>query len=252
MRFVLYNVRYGTGSGIHYHLPVPYSGCLRRTEGAFLRIAEYVAKLSPDIVGLVEADLGSFRQNGCCQPGTMASKMGGTHFSACQYRPGAALSRTPLLKSQGNAVVTKLPVLSTTAHSFRRGIKRSLLEVEFDEFILYLVHLSLGYRVRTKQIAELAERCAAAEKPMIVAGDGNTYAGRREFYPLIKALRLRNANAENLPTYPSSMPTLPLDFVLYSRGIVVDEFRVPRVRFSDHLPVVCDFRVLPRGEGRTP
>ncbi|HCL79565.1 MAG TPA: endonuclease, partial [Synergistaceae bacterium] len=64
--------------------------------------------------------------------------------------------------------------------------------------------------------------------------------------------RLRNANAENLPTYPSSMPTLPLDFVLYSRGIVVDEFRVPRVRFSDHLPVVCDFRVLPRGEGRTP
>lgn len=249
MRLVLYNVRYGTGSGIRYHFPVPYSGCFRKTENTFLRIAKYVEKLSPDVVGLVEADLGSFRQNGCCQPGTMASRIGGTFFSACQYRPGAALSRTPLLKCQGNAVVARLPVVSTTAHSFRRGIKRSVLEVEFQDFVLYLVHLSLGYRVRKMQIAELAEMAPTVWKPLLVAGDGNAYSGEKEFYPLMKKARLRSANTKNLPTYPSSMPALPLDFVLHSKGITIEDFQVPRVRFSDHLPVVCDFTVTSKREG---
>ena len=45
MRLVLYNIRYGTGSGWRYHFPFPYSGCLRRTAGRFGAISDYLSKL---------------------------------------------------------------------------------------------------------------------------------------------------------------------------------------------------------------
>ena len=36
---------------------------------------------------------------------------------------------------------------------------------------------------------------------------------------------------------------MELDFILYGAGIEVTDFRVPRVTFSDHLPLICDFEV---------
>jgi endonuclease/exonuclease/phosphatase (EEP) superfamily protein YafD len=36
---------------------------------------------------------------------------------------------------------------------------------------------------------------------------------------------------------------MELDFILHTRGIEVDSFAVPEVTFSDHRPLVCDFRV---------
>jgi endonuclease/exonuclease/phosphatase (EEP) superfamily protein YafD len=41
---------------------------------------------------------------------------------------------------------------------------------------------------------------------------------------------------------------MELDFILYSRGIEIDRFSVPNVTFSDHRPLLCDFRVT--GERR--
>jgi endonuclease/exonuclease/phosphatase family metal-dependent hydrolase len=51
-----------------------------------------------------------------------------------------------------------------------------------------------------------------------------------------------------MPTYPSRLPALALDFVLYTEGIEMKDFRVPRVGYSDHLPLVCDF--TPDGRSR--
>jgi endonuclease/exonuclease/phosphatase (EEP) superfamily protein YafD len=39
------------------------------------------------------------------------------------------------------------------------------------------------------------------------------------------------------------VPRIELDFILVTEGIEVSDFRVPDVRFSDHRPLVCDFRV---------
>ena len=76
---------------------------------------------------------------------------------------------------------------------------------------------------------------------MIVAGDLNTFWGENEIYLFMKAAGLKSANTERLPTYPSRAPRKELDFVLYQDGISVTGFEVPAVRFSDHLPLVCDF-----------
>ncbi|MBL3538996.1 endonuclease/exonuclease/phosphatase family protein [Aminivibrio sp.] len=241
MRLVLYNIRYGTGTGWGYHFPFPFSGCLRKTEGRFRRISDFISKLKPDLVGLVETDSGSYRQNGECQAELMAARLNADSVFACKYHHESIISRAPLLKSQGNAVVTILPILSSREHYLSRGVKRTLLEVEFRDFTLFLTHLSLGYGARKIQIGEVADRCRQAKKPVILAGDGNMYAGEKELRPLFRKGLFRNANDGNIPTYPSRLPSLALDFVLYSEGIEMKSFRVPRVRYSDHLPLVCDF-----------
>jgi endonuclease/exonuclease/phosphatase family metal-dependent hydrolase len=43
--------------------------------------------------------------------------------------------------------------------------------------------------------------------------------------------------------YPARRPRIELDFILYSRGIEIDSFEIPDVTYSDHRPLICDFRV---------
>ena len=78
-------------------------------------------------------------------------------------------------------------------------------------------------------------------KPVIVAGDFNTYWGDHELYLFMQAAGLSSANARGLPSYPSSSPRKELDFILHSTQIEVNRFEIPDVRFSDHLPLILRF-----------
>lgn len=243
MRIILYNIRYGTGTEWNYHLPVPFSGCLRRTYGRFRAITEYISNLSPDIVCLVEADSGSPRQSGVSQPEMLAGELGGQSVFASKYGENAFASRVPFLNCQGNAVASKLPVLSSKEHYLTRGFKRTLLEVEFERFNLFLMHLPLGHIARKSQLQEIAHICSDSKKPVVLAGDGNTYTGRKEIVPLMTKLGLKSVDMDFSPTYPSRSPVFFLDMVLCSSSITVKNTFVPKVSFSDHLPVVCDLEM---------
>jgi len=61
MRFLLYNGHDATGTGLHFNLPLPYSGYLKHTNNNFEKIVEFIKSTNPDIIGLVEVDFGSFR-----------------------------------------------------------------------------------------------------------------------------------------------------------------------------------------------
>ena len=78
---------------------------------------------------------------------------------------------------------------------------------------------------------------------LIVAGDFNTFWGDHEIFLFMEASGLRSANQLKLPSYPSRSPRKELDFILYSGGIEITHFEIPAVRFSDHLPLICDFRI---------
>jgi len=106
------------------------------------------------------------------------------------------------------------------------------------------VHLSLKYRHRHLQLRRLYDLICDTEKPVIVAGDFNTFWGENEIYLFMKAAGLQSANIRSLPSYPSRSPRKELDFVLYQDGIKMRHFEIPDVRFSDHLPLVCDFDVV--------
>ncbi|OPX38678.1 MAG: endonuclease, partial [Desulfobacteraceae bacterium 4484_190.2] len=62
MRFLLYNIRYAAGIGRHFHLPVPYSGYFKHTNGNLKKIVDFIKLVNPDITGLIEVDSGSISQ----------------------------------------------------------------------------------------------------------------------------------------------------------------------------------------------
>jgi endonuclease/exonuclease/phosphatase family metal-dependent hydrolase len=188
VRLVVYNIRYATGFGPAFHLPLPGAGYLRTNRRVLAGITEFLRRQDADVIA--------------------APRVHGERF-----------------------------------HYFDSGIKRLIIELELEEVSLFLVHLSLKYRHRQYQLRYLHELVEKSQKPVIVAGDFNTFWGTHELYLFKRAARLRSANLKNLATYPSNAPRAELDFVLVDERIEITEFSVPDIRLSDHRPLVCDFHV---------
>ena len=246
MRFLLYNIRYATGVGRGFHLPLPFMGYFRRTERNLDRITEFIDSMNPDIVGLVEVDIGSFRTRKRNQARTLARRISHDPVFQSKYGRGSITGMLPMLNKQGNALMTNQAIRSHRFHYLNNGVKRLVIEIELETVNIFLVHLSLRYRHRQDQLGDLHQMIAAAKKPVIVAGDFNVFRGDRELDLFKAAGHLKSANLKGQPSHPSRAPKRQLDYILHSRDIQVSQFFVPRVTYSDHVPLVCDFEVMSR------
>ena len=243
MRLLLYNIRYATGTGPAFHLPVPGAGYLRNNRQVLQQITDFVRDQAPDVVGLVEVDSGSIRSGMVNQAEFIANHLGWHSIYQCKYGTESLSQRLPIMRKQCNAFLAGPTVHGERFHYFDTGIKRLIIELELEDAVIFLVHLSLKYRHRQSQLRTLHDLVRAQRKPVLVAGDFNTYWGDHEIYLFMQAARLRSANTAGLPSYPSNSPRRELDFILYGEGIDVTGFSVPAVKYSDHLPLVCDFTV---------
>ncbi|MET0282535.1 MAG: endonuclease/exonuclease/phosphatase family protein [Steroidobacteraceae bacterium] len=243
MRLVVYNIRYATGFGPAFHLPVPGAGYLRSNRRVLDGLTEFLRRQDADIIGLIEIDIGSIRSGMVNQAEHIATSIG--HFSTyqCKYGTGSVNNFLPIVRKQANAFLAAPRVHGERFHYFESGIKRLIIELELEEVCVFLVHLSLKYRHRQYQLRYLHGLVEKANKPVIVAGDFNTFWGTHELYLFMRAARLRSANVKSIPTYPANAPRAELDFVLVDERIEVNDFRVPDIRLSDHRPLVCDFTV---------
>lgn len=243
MKFLLYNIRYGAGADPRFHMPLPYSGYFKRTTGNFALITEFIRSVRPDIIGLLEVDGGSFRARRRSQSEEIAQALGHYHVYESKYGRRSLAQRLPLLSKQGNAFLSSDEIHAQRFHYFSSGIKRLVLELELKDLVILLVHLSIKFRHRHYQLWELHSLIAEAKKPVIVAGDFNVFRGVREMQLFLAATGLKNANTDGHCSYPSWNPRRQLDFILHSPEIHISRFSMPRVTFSDHLPLVCDFEV---------
>jgi endonuclease/exonuclease/phosphatase family metal-dependent hydrolase len=243
MRLIVYNIRYATGTGPSFHLPVPGAGYLRSNRQVLDRITAFLKGLDPDIVGLIEVDTGSIRTGMLNQARFIADHLG--HYSTyqCKYGEDSLNQLVPIVRKQGNAFLAAPRVHGERFHYFDAGIKRLIIELELDDVAVFLVHLSLKFRHRHYQLRHLHQLIKRQTKPVIVAGDFNTFWGDHEIYLFMQAAGLRSANTEGRPSYPSRWPRKELDFILYGEGIEPLGFDLPAVTLSDHLPLVFDFAV---------
>ena len=243
MRLLVYNIRYATGTGPAFHLPVPGAGYLRSSRRVLEDITQFIRLENPDLVGLVEVDTGSIRTGMVNQAEYIANSLG--HYTAyeCKYGSDSINHLVPIVRKQSNALLASPSVTGERFHYFDTGIKRLIIELELDEVCVFLVHLSLKYRHRQYQLRTLYDLIAGVAKPVIVAGDFNTFWGTHEIYLFMRAAGLRSANTLGLPSYPARTPRVELDFILVSEGINVTAFRIPEVRYSDHRPLICDFEI---------
>jgi endonuclease/exonuclease/phosphatase family metal-dependent hydrolase len=244
LRLVVYNIRYATGTGPAFHLPLPGAGYLRSNRRVLNGLTEFLRQQDADIIGLIEVDTGSIRSGMVNQAEFIADALGHYSIYECKYGANSINQFLPILRKQSNAFLAAPRVEGERFHYFDSGIKRLIIELELDEVCVFLVHLSLKYRHRQYQLRYLHDLIQQAAKPVIVAGDFNTFWGTHELYLFQSATGLRSANPEGLPSFPARNPRAELDFVLVSPEIQVTGFQIPDVRLSDHRPLVCDFTVI--------
>ncbi len=243
MRLLLYNIRYAVGGGASMHMPLPGAGYVLGNQSVLPEITRFIKDVDPDIVGLIEVDTGSIRSRMVNQAEKIATDLQMNTSYETKYGSRSFNQILPIVRKQGNAFMAAQRVHGEKFHYFDTGIKRLIIELEMAEFAVFLVHLSLKYRHRHLQLRRLYDLIEVTEKPVIVAGDFNTFWGENEIYLFMRAAGLKSANVDGLPTYPSRAPRKELDFVLYQEGITVSSFEIPNVRLSDHLPLICDFEV---------
>jgi endonuclease/exonuclease/phosphatase family metal-dependent hydrolase len=243
MRLLLYNIRYGAGIGKHFHLPLPYCGYLKPSNGHFTRIVDFIKTVNPDIVGLLEVDFGSYRVERFNQAETIARELNHQVVCKSKYAEASMARRVPVLNKQGNAILTSLPILARRYHFFREGVKRLIIEVELRDVTLFLVHLSVKFRHRHHQLNDLHALIAGHHKPVIVAGDFNVFWGDRELQLFLAASGLTSANVDSRFSYPSRYPFMELDYIFHSPEIRSTDFQVPQVKLSDHAPLIWEFDI---------
>ncbi|HOE60300.1 MAG TPA: endonuclease/exonuclease/phosphatase family protein [Kiritimatiellia bacterium] len=244
MRLLLHNIQYGTGRLRRF----AWVETLLRTTAHFPNITRFVRHMNPDIVGLVEVDAGSYRARHRNQAEELAADLSLYHCCRVKYPDEGMGRRLPVFNKQANAVLVREPILRTRFHDFETGFKSLAIEVELENVTFFLVHLALGIRARQRQLSDLYDLITGCDKPRLVAGDFNTLSGVWEMRMFLRATGLRSANTRHAPTFPSWAPCRELDFICYDPSIITPvRFKIPRVRLSDHLPLMFDFEI---GGGR--
>lgn len=240
MKFLIYNIAYGTGSpGAEFKRALTSHRYLAAPERPFRKIVNFIAAQNPEVVGLIEADSGSFRTGGVNQINHLADALGHYRFYCSKYAPDSRLARLPYWRHQGNALLTSVPDCVNEFKFLPRGNKRLIISTKVNGITFLLTHLALTRQIRRIQLEYLRELVVAGE-PTVVAGDFNTFRGESELARFMEASGLRNANAGGGPTYPVWQPKKQLDYILLSPEIELQSFHIPKVHFSDHLPLVAE------------
>jgi endonuclease/exonuclease/phosphatase family metal-dependent hydrolase len=243
MRILVYNIAYGTGAPKSYYDHINTASRYMRTSHTHLdEIMKFIAKADPDVLGLVEIDTGSYRTKAVNQVEKIATYLNHHHQSSVKYKHKFLAKTLPIFRNQANAILTKDKMPQGKFHYFSRGVKRLIIEVNVGGLRFFLVHLALRKEVRKIQLAHLA-KLAKGRVPVIIAGDFNTFSGAQEIEEFQDSLGLINPNIDALPTFPSWKPKKQLDFILCSKYLKIRNFEIPKVKFSDHLPLILDLKI---------
>ncbi|EUB97848.1 Endonuclease/exonuclease/phosphatase [Rhizobium sp. CF080] len=219
-------------------------GTDRRLDPA--RVAEVIAALEPDIIGLQELDVGRSRTGGIDQAHTIASLL------QMEFHFHAALNVAE--ERYGDAILTALPArmikgAGLPSHGEQRGAVWVEIDVGEHKLQVFNTHLGLLGSDRMRQIGEIlgaswmgSPECQ--DKPKILIGDFNaipvtaTYkavAGQMADAPLLSGTKPRG-------TFPSRFPLLRIDHVFVSSEITPVATEVVSTplsrRASDHLPLL--------------
>ena len=236
-------------------------GCLgmdkRRSEQ---RIAEVIAALDVDVIGLQELDLNRPRSAGVDQAALIADQLGWHRHFHPAFKAGdehygdAILSRYPMRLRQAQ----ELPSVMTRLCPETRAAIWMEVETPMGKVQVINTHLGLGRRERLMQAQLLAgpEWLGQIDPgdPLVLLGDFNSLPGSPPFQALADKLtdiRTLVTPSPRLRTFPTRFPSLAVDHIFVNERFRVDSVAVVRDAgtqiASDHFPLVADLRYFPTG-----
>ena len=252
VKLITYNIEYCEGmQGIWYQY-LKFWKIFFPPKNVERKMVEALHKMKPDILALVEVDLGSLRTRGKDEVRYLEEKLRLNDFVEKIKYPLQGWLRLfhylPILNRQANALISKFKFKKIRYHIFHEGTKRMVIEATVQcpkTVTLLLAHLALGKRARKKQLRELAAIVNRIRNPVILMGDFNTFQGMAEIQELLHKTHLKDVvslHAKSIPlTEPAWHPTRRLDYILTSPQIKVRKYSVLKFHFSDHLPLMVEF-----------
>lgn len=254
VRLICYNIEYCEGMEGLWYQYLMFWRIFFPPKKLDQQLVDALKRMKPDILTLVEVDVGSLRSRGKDEVRFIEQGLGMKSFVEKIKYPFQGWLRLfhhiPILDKQANAIISKFKISKVKYHVFHEGTKRMVIEATIhipQKVTLLVAHLALGGKTRALQIQELVRMVNAIHNPVILMGDFNTFHGEKEVYDLLKKTHLRDKislDKESLPlTEPAWHPTRRLDYILTSPQIWVKKYSVLNVHFSDHLPLLIDFSV---------
>ncbi len=218
-------------------------------------IAGELRAMGADVVVLQEVDVHWHERSGFADQATDLAKALGVQarfapiyrLPGIEGRPqrefGVALLTSHPIEQWHNDSLTRLSTQEADPVPTRMpGLLHATVNVRGDRFGVLTAHLD--YRadagVRRMQVSEILRELERDTLPTILAGDLNATPDASELQPLFKRLvDVWPAVADRGLTYPSSLPTKRIDYILVSRHFRVLDAGVRPVSVADHRPVAA-------------
>ena len=204
----------------------------------YQRVADVIINTAPAVVALQELDSVTNRSKGVDVLSHLASltAMYPIYGASIPYDDG----------KYGIGVLSKeRPVSWKRIPLPGREEARSLLLVEFKDYILGCTHFSLNSEDRMASIPVINQAVRDYNKPVFLAGDINAIPTSPELNALRENWAILTDTAKF--TIPSNSPTRTIDYILgYTpKGYTYSVWQtiVPNTQASDHLPVFADIRL---------
>ncbi|MGE8496879.1 MAG: endonuclease/exonuclease/phosphatase family protein [Pseudomonas sp.] len=191
-----------------------------------------------DLVALQEADGGSLRSGFVNQVEHLA------HLGDFPYWYQQLNRNLGRFAQHSNGVLSRLRPTLLEDHPLPgpagRGAMLMRLGEGPDAVVVVMMHLALGPRTRTRQLAYIRELISGYQHQVLM-GDMNTHATDLLQHSPLRDLGLIAPQIE--ATFPSWRPQRCLDHILLSPGLQLERFEVLPMPISDHLPVAVEIRL---------
>ncbi|MBV7560960.1 endonuclease/exonuclease/phosphatase family protein [Pseudomonas sp. sia0905] len=239
LRLLSFNIQVGISTERYHHYLtrgwqhlLPHQG----RAGNLQRIGELLGDY--DIVALQEADGGSVRSGFINQVEHLA-RMGA--FPYWYQQLNRNLGR---FAQHSNGLLSRLRPTLLEDHPLPGPAGRGAILLRIgegdDAIAVVMMHLALGARTRTRQLAYIRE-LIGGYRHQILMGDMNTHAVDLLEHSPLRDLGLLAPQVE--ATFPSWRPQRCLDHILLSPGLQLERFQVLAQPISDHLPVAVEIRL---------
>lgn len=190
-----------------------------------------------DVVGLQEADGGSFRSNSVNQVEFLASQAGFPHYFQQLNRNLGRIAQ------HSNGLLSRLVPSRIEEHRLPGAMPgRGAIHVRYgngpDALHIFVAHLALSHRGRVRQLNYLSDIIEPL-RHVVVMGDLNCTPDQLHAHERFST-SLPLHPVKPLLSYPSWQPRRALDHILLSQTLEAAEVRVLDHLFSDHLPIAVD------------
>lgn len=202
---------------------------------AFQDALTFLTNEKPDVVFITEIDGGLARSSNVNQVEAIRTRLQGYAV----FFPTVSFAKR---YDQGNAIVSRYPILSSLQHELpgegeKRFLGEAKVRTEGGEIDLFVTHLSLDKWTRVGQFEAIKKIIQEKTGPVILGGDLNIHEA------VEKKVLMENlfSHVVTAPTYPSWNPKKYLDFILLTNHFHIKKAGAyAGAQFSDHIPLVCE------------